>query len=117
MSKKQNDSTTPATHGPRLTRQFLTRLRNLLVHLRIMDNHSGEPLTESLQQLQQGYMESQWPEITERGDRSILNDHFWMYYETAAYIDALPDAEAEKDYLIMTIDGLMLSSQLKEQEN
>ncbi|HBZ67577.1 MAG TPA: hypothetical protein DEO70_12135 [Bacteroidales bacterium] len=116
MSPKTNEVTLPTT----INIERLHALRNLIVNHRMLDSDTYDfketPITETLKMLLHVFMESDWPTIVTKNDRSAIDDHFWMAYDTASYIEHLDDPSDEKDTMLMTIDQLIqLVTQLQEE--
>lgn len=89
----------------------LERLRDLVVNLRILDIHSDDlkltPITESLKLMQQVFMGSNTVEIMGSDERATVNDHFWIFFETATYIEHFPHPKNIKSDLLSDIEKLI----------
>lgn len=94
------------------TERDLQMLRNLLVNNQMLDTDfrcfKEDSITGSLKHLHQAWIESEYPALLDNRTRGVINDHFWMIFETASYIEKLRREPHEvKSKLLITINGLL----------
>jgi hypothetical protein len=89
-------------------------LKQLLENFSMLDlddqSLKESPITESLKLLHRAFMESPWPGILHASERAILNDHFWKIYETASFIERLPNAAEERNRLLEILERQIQAS-------
>ena len=117
MSPQKKELALPA----KINIERLHAIKNLIVNHRILNSGTTydfkeTPITETLKMLLHIFMESEWPTILDKFDRSALDDHFWMIYDTADYIERMDNPPVETDSMLIAIDQVIQLVTLVQEE-